>query len=230
MPWQIRCLNAEAPHCHEGLQGLEIREIWQQQPHRQLKRAVPPNFAEEDYPSTCHEGLQRWLQGLQKVGRIPQLFCKLLRHDANLLNGLKIGEIPIEIRPGIHKQHRARSRHILLVQSGHGIQPQVGTFLVGNEDLGTIRESGDPRSHGWVMVVDQQEVDPLLAFCSTLGTHPINPMAIAQSMFEWMARDIEKMVRGLSFAKLARGLKSISIVYGCLGKFENDSEGNELRH
>ena len=45
MPWQIRCLNAEAPHCHEGLQGLEIREIWHQQPHRQLKRVVPPKFA-----------------------------------------------------------------------------------------------------------------------------------------------------------------------------------------
>ena len=224
MPWQIRCLNAEAPHCHEGLQGFEIREIWHQQPHRQLKRAVPPSFAVEDYPSTCREGLQRWLQGRQKVGRIPQPLCKMLGPDANLLPAIKIDEAPIEIRPGIHKQHRARSRHILWVQSRHGIQPQVGTFLVGNEDLGTILESGDPRSHGLIMVAGQQEVDPpLLAFCSILGTHPINPMAIAQSMFEWMAHDLEKMVRGLSFAKLARGLKSISIVYGCLGKFENES-------
>ena len=109
--------------------------------------------------------------------------------------------------------------------SRHGIQPQVGTFLVGNEDLGTILESGDPRSLGLIMVAGQQEVDPLLALCSILGTHPINPMAIAQSMFEWMARDIEKMVRGLSLAKLTRGLKSISIVYGCLGEIRKRFRG-----
>ena len=99
---QIRGLNTGALACHEGHQLLEIKEVWHQQPYRQLKRAVLPSFAEEDYPSTIHEGLKHWPQGPEKFGRIPQALCKMLGLDANLLPALIMEATIGGMRPGIH--------------------------------------------------------------------------------------------------------------------------------
>ena len=164
MPSQMHRLNTDALHCHEGHQDLEISEPWRQQPHRQLKRAVPPSFAPEDYPPSRHEGLYHWLQGLGKDAGILQLGRKTHSLDANLLSVILIDATMLEIVPGIHKHQGARSRHIEGVQLPHGSRPFCGTFRSGNEYFGAIREPGDARSvRRPIMVIHHHEVEPVLA-------------------------------------------------------------------